>query len=337
MGRILLIDADMAVYQKKIGRKKRGIMPNLALTQISSYHKQLGDEVRLNVPNEPKTVYVSCVFKENRESALGRAKYYPDAQIHIGGSGINYSWLPPQIQKQFPDYSLYNGKVCQKCGHLIYNCKCKGRSTPGNMFYSMGFTTRGCIRMCPFCIVHEKEGKVQRWQHIRDFHDPRFKKVILLDNNVYADRAYFFENTDFLLENKLRWNPIQGMDARILDREIAERLAELKWWGNMHFAFDNMKDEEAVRRSIDILKAVGIDVRHKVQYFVLVGFDTKPDEDKYRCRLLKSLGTNAFVMPFVKSEWTSKIAWWANRKHAFWACDIDDVDRGLHPKKASIK
>lgn len=161
--RILLIDADMAVYRKRKGRKRRAIMPNLALAQISSYHKEQGDEVSLNNPNNPHTVYISCVFKQNRNSAIGRSRYYPNAEIHLGGSGINYSWLPLEFRKQYPDYSLYDQKVCQKCAHLIYNCKCKRGPTPGDMFYSMGFTTRGCTRNCPYCIVRAKEGELQRW------------------------------------------------------------------------------------------------------------------------------------------------------------------------------
>jgi hypothetical protein len=337
LSRILLIDADMAIYQKKVSRRKRGIMPNLALMQIAGHHKQLGDEISLNIPNNPQIVYTSCVFRENRKSALGRTKYYPDAQVYVGGSGINYSWLPEDIQKHYPDYSLYDGKVCQKCAHLIYNCKCKGKPIPGNMFYSMGFTTRGCIRHCPFCIVYEKEGKIHKWQHIKDFYNPEYKVVILLDNNVYADRGWFFKNTDFLLEEGLKWNPIQGMDIRLIDDEIAERLAELKWYGDMHFAFDNMEDEQAVRRGVEILKNAGIDVRHVVQFYVLVGFDSTPEQDKYRCRLLKKLGTNAFVMPYIRNKWTNRIAWWANRKQIFWSCDIDDCNQKAHKGSKSRK
>lgn len=310
---VLLIDVD-------------SIMPNLAQTQISRHHKLRGDEVSLNNPNEPGIVYISCVFKENRKLALGRATLYPDAEVYVGGSGINYSWLPEEIQKQYPDYSLYNGKVCQKCAHLVNYCKCRHGPTPGDIFYSLGFTTRGCIRYCPFCIVHEKEGGIMRWQHITDFFNPEYGTIILLDNNIFADREWFFINTDFILQHNLKWNPIQGMDIRLLDLEIAERLADLKWYGTMYFAFDNMRDEPAVRSGIEILKEAGIDIKHDVQIYVLVGYGSSQEEDKYRCRLLKSLGTNAFVMPYERNDWTNKLAWWANRKHVYWACDIDEFE-----------
>lgn len=314
---ILLIDVD-------------SLIPNAALTQISGSHKKQNDNVSLNIPNDPKKVYISSIFKENRKSALGRAKIYPDAEVYIGGSGINYSWLPEKMQKHYPDYSLYDGKVCQKCAHKTNHCKCRKHPTPGDMFYSLGFTTRGCVRRCSYCIVYDKEGKVQRWQHIADFYNPETNTVLLLDNNILADREWFFANTNFLLQHNLKWNPIQGMDIRFLDLEIAERLADLKWYGTMYFAFDNMRDEAAVVRGISILKEAGIDIRHDVQFYVLVGYNTSQEEDKYRCRLLKKLGTNAFVMSYVKNKWTNHIAWWANRKQIFWSCDIDDCDQKAH-------
>ena len=282
---ILLIDRDSK-------------MPNLALMQISSYFKEHGNDVGFNI-KDPDKVYISCIFKKNADSARGIARFYPDAEIHIGGSGMSYEWLPEPMQKIMPDYTLYD------------------------MDYSLGFTTRGCIRNCPFCIVRDKEGEFRRWQHPREFHNPEFKKIMLLDNNLLADREWFFEVTDWILENDLKLAE-HGLDIRLLDQEIAERLAELKLFQTLHFAFDGMKDENAVRKGITLLKDAGINLRSQVQFYVLVGYNTTEDEDKYRCRLLKELGTNAFVMPYKKTKWTQRIARWANRKWLYWSIDIDD-------------
>lgn len=287
--RIQLIDVDSTI-------------PNLALMQISRYYKERGDIVGFDI-DDPDEVYISCVFKENGPTARGIAKFFPGAKIHLGGSGVCYDWLPADAQKVYPDYDLYP------------------------MAYSLGYTTRGCVRNCGFCIVRKKEGKFRRWQPISFFYSSKFKNVILLDNNVYADKKWFFENTDFLLQERLRWNPIQGMDIRLLDLEIAQRLKELAWSGNMHFAFDSMLDERAVRRGIKLLQKVGINIRQNVQFYVLVGYDTTQEQDKYRCRLLKKLGTNAFVMPYVKNKWTRRIARWANRKWLYWSIDIDEYKR----------
>jgi radical SAM superfamily enzyme YgiQ (UPF0313 family) len=284
---VLLIDIDSKI-------------PNLALMQISAYHKGQGDTVGFDVP-DPDKIYISCVFTKNRPKALGIARLYQGtAEIFIGGSGINYDSLPEKMQKVKPDYELYGST------------------------YSLGFTTRGCIRNCPFCIVRKKEGEYRRWQHIRDFHDGNFDKVVLLDNNWYADKEWFMDNTKFLIDNNLKVQPTQGMDIRLLDREIADRLRMLKKENTFNFAWDNIKDEPAIRTGIQILKDAGFDVRHEIQFYVLIGFNSTFDEDLYRCRILKLLNTNAFVMPYVRNRTTRKLARWANRKHLFWSIDFVD-------------
>ena len=288
MKQVLLVDIDSKI-------------PNLALMQVSSHFRAKGYDVGFNI-GDPDRVWISCIFRKNRTKALGIAKIFPDAQVHVGGSGVNYNWLPEEIQKVKPDYNLYPSS------------------------YSQGFTTRGCIRNCRFCIVREKEGMLQRWQHVKEFYDSRFKEIMLMDNNWLADKEWFFENTDFILSHNLKIIE-HGMDIRVLDEEIAQRLSKLKFKGCMHFAFDNMKDEKAVRKGIELLKGAGINLRSKVQFYVLVGYNTAPEEDVYRCRILKELGTNPFVMPYVKNEWTKKIARWANRKWIFWSCDIDEYQK----------
>ena len=287
--KILLIDIDSKI-------------PNLALMQISAWHKQQGDEIGFNV-EDPDRIYASCVFKKNSWKARNLKWIHPDTEILIGGSGISYDWLPEEMQKIKPDYDLYP-----------------------EMDYSLGFTSRGCIRKCQFCIVSEKEGKYHHWQHPSEFHDGQ-KKMMILDNNWYADKEWFMETSQWIIVNDIKIRE-HGMDIRIITPEIAKQLSRLRYWKGkgIHFAFDNMKDEDAVRKGIDILKDAGISLRNDIHFYVLVGYNTTEEEDKYRCRLLKELGTNAFVMAYKRTKWTKKIAWWANRKQAFWSFDIDELD-----------
>lgn len=286
--RVLLIDVDSKI-------------PNLALMQISAWHKAQGNQVGFGI-DDPDSVFISCVFKKNASQARGVATMYPKAQTFIGGSGISNAWLFPQMLHIKPDYDLYPSE------------------------YSQGFTTRGCIRRCPFCIVYDKEGPYQRWDHIENFYDDRFDTVRLMDNNWYADKEWFIENSNFIIEHDLK--VIEGgMDIRILTDEIAERLSNIRWAKPLHFAWDNMKDEKKVLRGIKLLKDHGIDIRRKVQFYVLVGYNTTHDQDVYRCQKLKELNTNAFVMPFVKNRETNALARWANKKWLYWAIDYKDYKR----------
>lgn len=270
-------------------------IPNLALMQLSSYHKALGDNVGFDVEN-PDKVYISCVFKDNYSQALGIKTLYPNAEVDLGGSGVDLKkTISTDAQKVYPDYSLYPNIDC-----------------------SMGFTTRGCIRHCPFCVVPEKEGRIQKWQHVSEFYNPKFKKVHLLDNNMYALKDWFFENTDFILDHKLQLHVSQGFDVRILSEEIAERLAKLKFYSSrITFAFDNLKDEPAVVKGIEMLLQAGINP-HNLQFYVLTGFNTSFEEDLYRVNLLRSYGVSAFVMQFKKNTLSKMLARYSNRRWVFY-------------------
>jgi len=272
---------------------------NLALANISAYYKSKGHNVGFNIDN-PDKVYISCIFRKNRSKALGIGKMFDSGvEVHVGGSGISWEWLTEVMQRIKPDYDLYGWD------------------------HAVGFTSRGCIRKCSWCVVPQKEGKWCKWMNISEFWDDRFDTVEILDNNILVDKNYFFETTNFILEHNLAVIE-HGMDIRLLDREIAQRLSELKFKSFIHFAFDSMEDEKVIRKGIKLLEEVGIDIRQSVSFYVLTGFNTNVEEDKHRVRLLKDLGTNAFVMPYVKNEWTKTLARWSNRKWLYWSCDIDD-------------
>lgn len=287
--RVSLIDVDSKI-------------PNLALMQASAWHKAQGDETGLSLP-DPDLVYISCVFSKNADQARGIATLYPSATAILGGSGIGYSWLPEAMQKIRPDYDLYPSR------------------------YSLGFTSRGCIRHCPFCIVHDKEGGFRRWQHPREFADPRFDTVAMLDNNILADKKWFFEVSDWCLSNGLKVDFMQGLDVRLLDAEIAERLKALKWGARIRFAFDHVDDEPAVMRGITLLKEAGINLKHDVSFFVLAGFKDSTFEDAlYRCNRLKAAGVGAYVMRYTRSPALNALARWANAHQLFWSMDFADYN-----------
>ena len=109
---VLLVDVDSKI-------------PNLALMKISAWHKAQGDNVGFAIEN-PDKVYISCVFKKNAGQAKGIARFYPSAEIDIGGSGIDLKkGLPEEIEMIKPDYDLYPST------------------------YSQDYTTRGCGRKLP--------------------------------------------------------------------------------------------------------------------------------------------------------------------------------------------
>lgn len=305
--------------------------PNLALMKLSAYHKTAGDTVGFDI-QDPELVYASLVFKRNRQMLSRLEERFPGINLSIGGVGYDLkSSLPPEIERLRPDYSLYDGLVCQKCGHLTRDCH--KHHSPGNMFYSMGFTTRGCFRKCYFCVVPEKEGGLQRWQPPAEFHDPRFRQIMILDNNWLGDRDWFFETSAWIREKGLALRE-NGLDIRLLDPENAKRLGEMKLAAPLHFAFDSDKDAAAVSEGLKLLSQVGIDIRHRVRVYVYL-HDNKPnhiESAKERCRMLKRWGTTALLMFNIDNkpnEAVRRIQRWTGKPWLYWKIDIDDYDSSV--------
>ncbi|MFA5790610.1 MAG: hypothetical protein WC976_06090 [Caldisericia bacterium] len=255
-------------------------IPNLALMKISAYYKKQGAEVQLN--NElcnPDKVFISKVFTAGKITYPGPAT--------IGGSGYDLKvTLPKEIESMMPDYDLYG---CD---------------------YSLGFTTRGCIRDCKFCIVREKEGNFHVVGDIYDFWDKRHKKVLILDNNILADKKHFTKICGQIQKENLAVDCNQGLDIRLVDEEIAKTLSATQM-KRVRFSFDNVGLEPIVRTKMKIL--VKYIKPSKIFFYVLCGFDTSFDEDMRRVQVLKSLGVDPFIMPYHKnSRLLNEFARWCN-------------------------
>ena len=313
--RILLVDVDSTI-------------PNLALMKISSFYKSKGDNVTLlklklrrrkdgslKVPvkidliDKPDKVYASIVFKANKHILDDIVAQHPDLDVDIGGSGYDLEKeLPPEIENLKPDYSLY----------------------PENDS-SYGFSSRGCIRnnkTCPWCVVPEKEHFFRRAQHPSLWYNPEFEKIVFLDNNILADTTWFFEITDWCLSKKLKIWFTQGLDIRLLDIDIAKQLFKFKDHHMITFAWDSLKDEQAVRRGVDLLKSIGFtknQLRSHVQFYVYVHDDNDYESGVYRCRELKKLSCNSYVMFNIDNHRTDRITnltRWSKGKMAYWSFDV---------------
>ncbi len=228
-------------------------IPNLALKKIEKYHLDKGDKVIWNNElfiNSVDKTYVSCIFTKNKN----RINDYLN-KAEIGGTGYDiHKELPPEIEEIKPRINL-------------------------------GFTTRGCIRKCKFCVVPEKEGKIRIVGDLYDLWDYKAKQIILLDNNILAVKEHFLKICRQAQKENLTIEFNQGLDIRLLDKKVAEELKKIKL-SELWFAWDNLKDEEDVRKGIFILKEVGI---KSFRFYVIVGFDTTFEEDLYRFNTLKEI------------------------------------------------
>ena len=274
--------------------------PNLALMKISAWHKAKGDEVEWCIPlMHYDIVYQSKVFDDTYSQDID---WYPNADKVIkGGTGYGLdNKLPYEIEHMYPDYSLYPDLTNDT---------------------AFGFLTRGCPRGCEFCIVASKEGRGSyKVADLSEFWGGQ-KNIVLLDPNLLAckDRMNLL---DQLIESKAIVDFSQGLDIRLTNEEVAEKLSKMRV-KRLHFAWDNPKDDlvpyfkrftEAYSRKSSSTKAV----------YVLTNFNSTMEENLYRIYTLRDLGYDPYVMVYDKPNAPKEIKHlqrWVNNKFIFKKCE----------------
>lgn len=247
---------------------------NLALMKLSAWHKRRGDQVFLSQAPAWDSSYVSCVFTINAKEE----ECPPGAEI--GGTGFKANgWLPPEVEHIMPDYSVYG----QDLG------------------YSTGFTSRGCIRRCPWCVVHEKEGGIKPWAEIYEFWDRHHHdRIRLLDNNLLASPNWR-ETMEAVIRERLLVDFNQGLDIRLVTDEVASYLKRVGRCTKLRFSFDEWSNHEAVREGIRRLVEAGL-YASQLHFYLLLGFTQDPDGDYARLDLLREFGCSIFPMVYIDGD-----------------------------------
>ncbi len=260
-------------------------IPNLVLKKIEKYHLDKGDEVMWDMPlfaHLSDKIYVSCIFEKNKD----KATEWEDRAL-VGGSGYSLKIeLPEEIENIKPRINL-------------------------------GFTSRGCIRNCEFCIVPQKEGKIRAVGDLLDLWDGKAKDIVLIDNNILALPEHFKMICRQARENNIRLDFNQGLDCRLLNQDIVDDLKSIRH-KELHFAWDNMDDYPTVREAIDLLQKNNI---NRCTWLMLTGFNTTIEDDILRAKYLRDRNQNAYVMRynFSKDKKLIPLSRWVNNRSWFQA------------------
>ena len=271
----------------------------LALMRLSTYWKERGAEVYLNQVEGMDKVFVSVLFRHNRLKAIRYLDMHPD--VTIGGYGYDlHSQLPPEIEACSPDYRLYTVEDVYKrtCGGIGTKEKKIARATEFQRS-GMGFSSYGCVRSCPWCIVPKTQGKFRQGEEIGKLINPESDLLMLLDNNFTADPLAIAKLAE-MKERNIRIEISQGFDIRLLYDELAHAISTVRHRDSIHYAWDRVADEQQILQGISMLTKY---VRpYRQMAFVLCGFDSGYQEAVYRTEKLIELGVAPYIMVYQDPE-----------------------------------
>ena len=293
--------------------------PNLALMRISSYHKQKGDIVEWweNDFIHYDVVYMSKIFSETYSKDIPEPMNAD--KVIKGGTGYaiqlvngkevfdkeKHHDLPPEIEKCFPDYSIYP-----------------------QFDFAVSMTSRGCPRGCAFCHVAAKDGRCsKKVADVKDFWCGQ-KKIKVLDPNITAcpekrDLMNQYKETGALIDFT------QGLDIRLMDEKDIQDINEMRI-KEIHFAWDNPNDDlkEKFYHYSNLAK-------HKPHgnfgsVYILTNFNSTMEENLYRIYTLLDMGYDPYVMIYDKPNAPKEIKMlqrWCNSKFIFKKCpDFKDYN-----------
>ncbi len=288
--------------------------PPLGLMKISAYHKQVGDNVQfvkgLN-QNVQYTfwdrIYIATLFTYNWSITIDTIKWYKwlvkndVSRICVGG--IMATLMADELWKEtgiVPIRGLLNSPDLVNDDHgliiedmtpdysLFDNTSCKYTLLSDSYF---GYTTRGCVRTCPFCGVHILEPNFIEYKGIKPYIDSIERlygtknHLILFDNNVLASKKFNNIISDIVdlgfhkgakdSARRARYVDFnQGVDARYIKEDKFKLLSKISI-NPLRIAFDDIKLEKTYTKSIAL--AAKYDIRHLSNY-ILYNYNDTPED-----------------------------------------------------------
>lgn len=207
--------------------------------------------------------------------------WLPEAdEVHVS---CTFSWDKPEAERLA---EAWQHIAPVKLGGPAYG-EAGGDFTPGRYVKTgVTFTSRGCVRRCPFCLVPEREGPIRLLLLVPGY--------VIQDNNFLACPADHRQQVYAMLRQQPRAAVFAGgIDARLVTPQIAAEFASIRI-DSIFLACDSEAAIPALERAAGLLSFLG---RRKLRCYVLVGYgDDTPERAAERLERCWQAG----VLPFAQ-------------------------------------
>lgn len=288
--------------------------PNLALMKISAFHKSQGDLVEWANPlmGNYDRVYQSKIFTFTPDYL-----YAFDCEVIKGGTGYDlHSYLPKEIARMQPDYSIYpyiNSRT------------------------AYGFLTRGCPNHCKWCVVPRKEGNIHPYRDVEEIAVDGRTNLILMDNNVLAI-DFGIEQIKKIVDKDYRVDFNQALDARLITKDIAQLLAKVRFSAPIRLGCDIPRQIVECERAMQLIDSY----RHAPAQYLLYAIITDDFAESYTrlSHWRNNKRVRIVAQPFrdfnnphqVIPQWQKDMARWAMRRELYASCNFSDFS----PRKGFV-
>lgn len=296
---------NVLLVEPQRSKKYHTQYPPLGLLKLATYHHERKDQVKLVTGAsrdgfDPDIIYITSLFTYAWEPVHEIIKHYTNTykKVPVRVGGIYASLCQNHLRDTFGDrIEVWEGLIPEIEDLLPAYWLIPNWDT------SIIFSTRGCIRKCPFCSVSQLEPKFETKKTIKHLIYPGHKKVIFWDNNILAS-PYWRDIFSELGELQLEVDFNQGLDARLLTEEVATNLSRLKV-PIVRLAYDSPSIREDLKRAIDLLKSLGFDKR-RITVYCLYNYNDSPDDFLTRIRDLIDWGVVSYPMRYQSLKPESK-------------------------------
>lgn len=268
----------------------------LVFMKFSTFHKTKGDTVKYQkginwfLQFKPDLIYITSLFTWEITIVIATIKAYqkifPKAEIKVGGvsaslcaeqvfeeTGIKTHFgIVKEVENLKPDYSLFP-----------------------DIQYSIANTTKGCVRKCPWCMVHKLEPEFFEIKNWFEYIDLSKKKIVFFDNNFTASSEKFqIEVLEICrkLNKEIDFN--QAIDCRLFTENLSKAFGKVKIHP-LRFSMDMIGTKDACINAIELAQKYGTT---DIRIYMLYNHLDKPEHFWTRTFEMVKRSVDIFPMKF---------------------------------------